>query len=47
MLHAVSCLLECLPELSNDNDQPSTKVLHCYIMIILMHRPILTLLHSF
>jgi len=24
MLHAVSCLLECLPELSNDNDQPST-----------------------
>jgi len=22
--HAVSCLLGCLPELSNDNNQPST-----------------------
>jgi len=24
MLHAVSCLLGCLPKLSNDNNQPST-----------------------
>jgi len=24
MFHAVSCLLVCLPELSNDNNQPST-----------------------
>jgi len=24
VLHAVSCLLRCLPELSNDNNQPST-----------------------
>jgi len=24
VLHAVNCLLECLPELSNDNNQPSS-----------------------
>jgi len=24
LLYAVSCLLGCLPELSNDNNQPST-----------------------
>ena len=46
VLYAVSCLLWCLPELSND-DKKQAQVMHCYTMIALTYWPILTLLHSF
>jgi len=46
-LYAVSCLLWCLPELSNDNTNQAQQVMRCYTMIVLTHWPILTLLHSF
>jgi len=37
LLHAVSCLLGCLPDLSNDNNPPITTCLRCYVMIVLTY----------
>jgi len=37
MFHAVSYLLGCLPELSNDNNQPNKQVMRCYVMIVLTY----------
>jgi len=34
VFHAVSCLLGCLPELSNDNNQPS---ITSYAFLQVMH----------
>ena len=34
VIHDVSCLLGCLPELSNDNNQEK-QVMRCHVMIVL------------
>jgi len=44
VLHAVSCFLGYLPELSNDHNQPN---IPSYVIIVLRHWRQLTLLHSF
>jgi len=47
VFYAVSCLLWCLPELSNDNKNQAQQVMRCYTTIVLTYWPILALLHSF